>query len=144
MDLKDFVKETVASIAEATTELQDELAEHGVIINPPRTDANNGDAFDPKATIKPKLTIIDVQFDVAVSASSETSGGGGAKLKVFSVGVDGKAEHAKSSEQISRINFKLPISLKPSSAEAEVADNYEKVREKQRAATQARRTSRRF
>ena len=38
MDLKEFIKETITSIAEATSELQAELDAIGIIINPPTKD----------------------------------------------------------------------------------------------------------
>jgi len=48
-----------------------------------------------------------VDFDVSVSA--ETSGGAGAKLKVFGVGVEGGGERRTGSEN--RISFSVPVRL---------------------------------
>jgi hypothetical protein len=59
-----------------------------------------------------------VEFDVAVSATSESAGGGKAALKILSVeaGVDGT--HKRGNEEVSRVKFSIAITLSPSNAEA--------------------------
>ncbi len=52
-------------------------------------------------------TVTRVDFDVSVSA--ESSGGGGAKLKVFGIGIEGGKESKAGSEN--RISFSVPVRL---------------------------------
>ncbi len=60
----------------------------------------------------------NVSFDVAVTASSEKSGGAKAGIRVMSIEVGAKGDKTVSAEQVSRVSFKIPITLKPSSHEA--------------------------
>ncbi len=124
MDLKDFIKETIASIATASSELQDELSDQEIIINPPVTSRDHDDSFVVGSAAQPRRSIISVQFDVAVTAASETTGEGGAKLKVWEIGVGAEGSHSRTSEQVSRIQFRVPMSLKPSREELEMLDRY--------------------
>lgn len=50
-------------------------------------------------------TVVD--FDIAVTVSSELSGGGGLKIPVFSATAEGK--HL--SETVSRVKFSVPVSF---------------------------------
>lgn len=120
MDLKEFIKETITSIAEATHELQGELSKIDVIINPPSSHSDVSDRAvdvdDEGSTLRP---LVNVDFDVAVTVGKETSGGGKAGLKIASFEVGGKGEHSRATEQISRVSFKIPMTLSPSFSEGE-------------------------
>ena len=116
MDLKDFISETITGIVEATSQLQEAYENAGVLINPP-VSVQERDLYEEGSTAHTYRRVEVVEFDVAVSASRETGGGGKAGLKILSVeaGVDGK--HASKSENVSRVRFAIPIALKPSNAE---------------------------
>lgn len=129
MDLKDFIKETVSSIAVATDELQDELLPRGVIVNPP-VGQREGEikAIDVESTFTTLRPLVEVSFDVAVTVGSETSGEGKAGLKIASFEVGGKGGHSKASEQVSRVQFKIPLALSPSDLEKKNLDLAERER----------------
>ncbi len=131
MDIKDFIKETVGAIAEATSELQSEYEETGTIINPPVSNQER-DLFEEGGTGSTYRRVEVIDFDIAVTASGETGGGGKAGLKILSVeaGMDGK--HTQRNEEISRVKFSIPVSLPPSNAESlnrEKAEQHRKVTE---------------
>lgn len=120
MDLKDFVKTSIKDIATASQELQTELAETGVLVNPPVSSMQK-DIFEEGNVGCTWRQIRDVDFDVAVVASS--AGGGKAALKVWSVEISGGADGAH--ETSSRLRFSIPIALPASQSEKE---NQEKRR----------------
>lgn len=114
MDLKDFIKETISSISEATAELQVSLGSLGVILNPP-VDAEDGNVY--RAGSKHTYSRIQtIEFDVAVTASADTSGGAKGGLKVLSFEFGAEGTHSRQSEQVSRVKFGIPLVLPPSSA----------------------------
>ena len=117
MDIKDFIKEAIGAIAEATIELQTEYEETGTIINPP-VSVKERDLYEEGGVGSTYRRVEVIEFDIAVTASGETAGGGKAGLRILSVeaGVDGK--HSQQSEEASRVKFSVPVSLSPSGAEA--------------------------
>ncbi|MCA3451930.1 MAG: hypothetical protein INF92_16535 [Rhodobacter sp.] len=116
MDLRDFIKETISAIVTATVELQSELESTGVIINPP-VSVTARELYEEGSTSHTSRRIEIVDFDVAISAAAETSGGGKAVLRILSIeaGADGK--HQRTSEEVSRVRFSIPLTLAPSKAE---------------------------
>jgi hypothetical protein len=118
MDLKDFIKETVSAIVSATTELQQELALTGAIINPP-TSGNTNMTFEKNSAFHTLRKVEIVDFDVAVTAKSETSGEAKAGVSILMVEIGGKADHGKATENASRVRFQIPIVLPPSPEEDE-------------------------
>lgn len=116
MELKDFIKETITAIAEATTELQAELGPKGVLINPP-TNGHDQNAFvegDDRYHHRP---VRDVEFDVALTVEKAGGGGAGfkAKIAIFEASVDGEA--SASSQEVSRLKFTVPLALKATEEE---------------------------
>ncbi|SHI42682.1 hypothetical protein SAMN04488012_101328 [Palleronia salina] len=122
MDLKDFVKETISSIVEATNELQDEWGDQGVIVNPPVSTLAPG-TYKQNSSTHTFRAIQTIKFDVAVTASSQTGGGGkvGVKVWVFEAGTEG--EHARHHEEVSRVQFEVPLTLRPSETETTNRDH---------------------
>ena len=128
MDLKEFITETITGIIEATNELQEKWSDDGVIVNPP-VDSKQSNLFKEGGTGHVYRQIQNVSFDVAVTAATETGGGGKAGLKVFSaeVGVDGT--HTRQNEEVSRVQFSIPLTLRASVAESEHRKQRRKVSE---------------
>ena len=109
MDLKEFIKETIAGIIEATNELQDDWKENGVVVNPP----------EPGGYVSQRPTQ-QIDFDVAVTAANDTEGGGKGALKVFSSELSASGKRAAHHEEVSRVKFSIPVQLRcdvPSAAE---------------------------
>lgn len=66
MELKDFIKDTIKAIAEATTELQDELGPQGILVNPPTNGRDQSVFVECDERFYHRL-IKDVEFDVALT-----------------------------------------------------------------------------
>jgi hypothetical protein len=118
MDLKDFIKETVSAIVSATVELQQALAPTGAIINPP-TSGNADMTFEMNSAFHTLRKVEVVDFDVAVTAKSETSGEAKVGVSILMVEIGGKADHGKATENANRVRFQIPIVLPPSPEEGE-------------------------
>lgn len=129
MDLKDFIKETVKAITTATHELKAELAEIGAIINPP-TNNNANDTYELGGPSHTYRRVQNVEFDVALTTSSSTSGGGKAGVRVFVLEATADAAHARTNEQVSRVKFVVPLALPPSEQEEANRDAQKLQREK--------------
>jgi hypothetical protein len=116
MDLKDFIKETISAIVESTKELQAQFEHAGVIVNPP-VSIKEPNLYEHENTAHRYRRVETIEFDVAVTAATESSGGAKAGLKIFSaeVGADGK--HARNREEVSRVKFSIPIVLSPADVE---------------------------
>jgi hypothetical protein len=139
MDLREFIEETIQGIVGATISLQANLEEKGVIINPP-VSPEFKEFYQHGARSHTFRKITSVEFDIAVTAGSETGGSGKAGLKVFSIveaGAEGK--HMRSSEEVSRVRFSLPIVLSPAAVEQENVQASSSHRAAQRKSSQERR-----
>ena len=101
MELKDYVAEALGQILSGISEAQ--RKEHGTHINA----ANFGIPQGLKVFNSNIGTFTIVDFDIAVSA--ETSGGGGANLKVFGIGAEAAAEHKAG--RANRLTFSVPVRL---------------------------------
>lgn len=137
MELKDFIKDTIRAIAEATTELQDELSPKGILLNPP-TNGHDQAVFvegDKRYHHRP---VKDVEFDVALTVGKTGSGGAGAKVNIaiFEANVGG--EIAGSSQQVSRLKFSVPLALRATSEEVINRAEAEKERNRPLGATSGR------
>jgi hypothetical protein len=117
MNLKEFIEETISAIVEATTSLQTKFEAQGTIINPP-VSVTERDLYEVGSSSHRYRRVETVEFDVAVTAASETGSGGRAGLKIFSAeaGVEGKRTNA--SEEVSRVKFAIPLVLSPAASEA--------------------------
>jgi hypothetical protein len=51
----------------------------------------------------------EVKFDVAVTATSKTEGGGGGGIRVIALDISAKAGHSVENSTVSRISFSVPI-----------------------------------
>lgn len=118
MELKNFIVGTISAIADATSELQASYESQGVIINPPSAQSGS-DVFQPGSTNYTMRRVQKVVFDVAITAGTSTSGAGGGGIKVWSAEIGGRAEHSVNDEKVSRVQFEIPITLKPSRYEEE-------------------------
>lgn len=102
MELKEFIKGVLSDIANAVKESQEELKEIAVV-NPPNNVSTH--PMGGKVSSYDKHTI---DFDIAVSASSEKDKGVG--IKVFSA-IGGEMASNSTSQEYSRIKFSIPVYL---------------------------------
>lgn len=96
MNLQDFIKETLVEIMQGVRDAQQEIGAN-----------TSGEPATVTGTIVGSNVLQQVDFDVAVTTTSES--GGGAKVSVLGIGagMDGKS----STEAVSRIKFSVPIKL---------------------------------
>jgi len=126
MDLEGFIKQTIRGIAGATATLQEELEGKGVIVNPPADRNLDLGTVNLDAKEAHLIRVQSVEFDVAVTASSEGAVNGGVKVKVIAFEVGADAKHGRSAEQVNRVRFSIPLALPPSKAGENNREEYEK------------------
>ena len=117
MDLKEFISETISAIADATSELQAKYETEDVIINPPSAQSG-GEVFQLESANYTMRRVQNIAFDVAVTAASEGKGGAKAGIKVLSIEIGADGAKSVKAEQVSRVSFQIPVTLKPSKQEA--------------------------
>ncbi len=111
MELKEFIVNALTDITEAVKECQGKVA-NGAIFAPTNT------KYDNKInTPNGELTVSEVSFDVAVSASSENtdgvSGGGGINVLSLNFGAKASSEDKAVEATTSRIKFSIPVIYPP-------------------------------
>jgi hypothetical protein len=116
MELKEFIKGTIASIVEATSELQNEFEAEGILINPPSAQSGS-DVYQPGSKNYTFRRVKDIEFDVAVTTSDETAQSAKAGIKVFAAELGGTGKKLKGTENVSRVRFSIPLTLKPTKEE---------------------------
>lgn len=106
MELKDFIKATIRDISEAVTELNEEMNESGLLVNPmPEVTKREAEtAFDGRV-------IQQIEFNVSVTTSESTEKGGGLKVYVANADLNKLSGH----EATSTISFHIKVAL-PASA----------------------------
>ncbi|MET4102512.1 hypothetical protein ABIE58_001946 [Roseovarius sp. MBR-78] len=107
MDLKEFIKETVSGICNASSELEDEGL-YGAILNPP-TDRIRSTVYEEGGAEYIYRRVESIEFDVAVTVEEETQKEGKAGLKVFSSEVGGGATKGNRNEIASRVKFTMSL-----------------------------------
>ena len=110
MDLKEFTKQTLIQIVEGSEEANRELAFKGAYI--PYTNLQNCNKAYSVDEDRVSRLVIDVDFDVAITASESEGANGGAGLKVVGLFKAGGSVESKTENQtISRIKYSLPLVL---------------------------------
>ena len=137
MELKEFIKNSIIAIADATNELQNELGKEDIIINPPVSAFLDREDVVELGAAYTGRRVKDLNFDVAIS--SETTKDGGARIAVLAAKVGGKLEDISSS--VSRLHFSVPISLPPSQMELDNLNEQSRIDEEITLANQYIRTS---
>jgi hypothetical protein len=120
LDLQEFIHETISASVRATSNLQVDLEHLGVAVNSPVSSYESERGFFEDGGAGHTLRRIEIgEFDVAVTAASETAGGGKAGLKFFAAeaGAGAEGRHGRRNEEVSPVRFSVPIALPPSNAE---------------------------
>ena len=115
MELKQFITEALRDITDAVKDCQQNVG-NGAIFAP--TNADGGTVIRAK---QGNLTVSSVEFDVAVTASSENtdgiSGGGGINVLGMQFGAKGNNEDKVAEATTSRIKFAIPVVYPPTDVE---------------------------
>ncbi len=113
MDLKDFIQSAVSQIVEGMVAAQAAAATHGATLNPALEPGGKGNAGQAASGAR----VSNIAFDVAVTAVEDAGAEGGTTLRVAGAGAD---LHAKG-EQVTRLQFSLPIALPEARAKRPMA-----------------------
>lgn len=113
MELDEFISTTVKSIIKSINDSKEYAEANGAIINPIIME-HNYDAYHSiwrKDGKDGRRGLTKIDFDVAVTASSEEGNkvGGGIKVQVFSLGAS--STETEKNQTISRIKFSLDVAL---------------------------------
>lgn len=111
MDLKDFTKQTLLQIVEGTNEANEVISGCGAFI--PYTNINgNGKklwAYDDEECAR---YVLEVDFDVAITAIEAEGKNGGTSLKVASlINVGAGIDNMMENQTVSRVKYTLPLVL---------------------------------
>ena len=113
MELKDFIKDTIASISEAILESQKELSTKGVLVNPElySTSDNGVKSFGRFKNLN-KRHLQTLEFDVLVGIDSENGGKKGGNIKVASfIDIGASKTNVSATSNQSRIKFEIPVAF---------------------------------
>lgn len=109
MELKDFIKEAISSIAKGISESQKELGELGVIVNPERLGTGKSGKHLKADGWR---YVQELEFEVNVSIENQKSskaGGGLTVLGVANLGANVKSETGVSNTN--KLKFKVPVAF---------------------------------
>ena len=111
MDLKEFTKQTLLQIVEGTGEANEAISSSGAFIPYTNIGGNCKRAWAYDEDRCPRY-LLEVDFDVAITAIESDGKNGGASLKVASMinvggGIDTKIEN----QTVSRVKYTLPLVL---------------------------------
>lgn len=110
MELKNFVKDTIIQICQGVQEAQGEVNSLGGYVNPAMYGVNGNPSHF--ATLSQGEGVFMVDFDVAVKVSEIDKKNGQAKISVASVlNLGGGADNTTSNSSVTKIAFKVPLSL---------------------------------
>ena len=110
MDLKEFTKETLVQIVQGVNEANIELKEHNAYITRDIQKSTTGDSYVDRSGHYTHAVNID--FDVAVTATevNDTKGGGGIKVvQLFQAGLE--TSKSIENQSVSRIKYSIPLVL---------------------------------
>ncbi|WP_133249162.1 trypco2 family protein [Abyssibacter profundi] len=115
MDLKDFVKDSLAQIAEGIIEANESLAHTDAIINPTAITVNSESSqayarTRPQARSDDRTRVVEkVDFDIAVTVHESEKTNAGIRVSVVSIGLGAGGESSALSGSNSRIKFTVPM-----------------------------------
>ena len=106
MELKEFIKSTITQLSEAVYELNDELKDKGVVVNPCSVANSSFDTLDFGGVI-----VSSVDFDLQVNTSEVKENSGKIGILASVVGIGASTKEGSNGNEASRIRFKLPVVL---------------------------------
>jgi hypothetical protein len=118
MDLKDFIQQTIVQISLAMEGANEELKDHGAIVNPRDVSPSQVDKYEiygfllkSEESHEYRRPVHLVRFDVAVTATDKegTKGGIGVVVGGLVLGSQGQSSAEASSH--SRLSFAIPVAF---------------------------------
>jgi hypothetical protein len=114
MQLDEFISETLKAIIKGTKDSQEFAKENRAVVNPQIIGPSGGTKYIRMDRDENNSIISDIDFDVAVTASSKQESGIGGGINVLSINLRGKKEETDLHQTVSRIKFTITVAL-PSS-----------------------------
>jgi hypothetical protein len=114
MQLDEFISETLKAIIKGTKDAQDFAKENRGIVNPRVRVGPSATRFVRIESDEESSVISDIEFDVAVTASTKQESGISGGINVLSINLGGKKEDTDLHQTVSRIKFTITVAL-PSS-----------------------------
>ncbi|MCL1643659.1 hypothetical protein M2T61_18565 [Elizabethkingia anophelis] len=113
MELKDFIKETLSSIAEGVEESKTIYSKKGGRVNPKDFNLASGNlSYIKSAPGRSDGNIVTlVDFEVALTNENKSDNTGGIGVLFGAVNIGGKTENVNLENQLTRIKFTIPIVL---------------------------------
>lgn len=106
MDLKEFTKQTLVQIVEGVKEANEEFQDGAYV--PYLVPHNTKGRY----IYEDGANVVDIDFDVAITATETEGANGGGGLKVASfLNIGGALESKTENQTISRIKYTLPLVL---------------------------------
>lgn len=110
MTIQEFVETAVGDFIDGLSSLRTKFPDHDIATHI-QLDSRGSQGFMP---LMGGYTASVIDFDLAVTVTSETSAKGGGKINVLSLGAAGSEMQAsKGNEFSSRVKFRIPVSLEP-------------------------------
>ena len=110
MDLKEFTKETLVQIVQGVNDANELLTEHNAYVTRDIQKSTTGDSYVDHSGHYTHA--VNIEFDVAVTATevNDTKGGGGIKVvQLFHAGVE--TSKSIENQSVSRIKYSIPLVL---------------------------------
>lgn len=102
MELKDFIKATIKDISNAVTELNEEMSDKGLLVNPIPENHQDGMVYSQDGRWLQKI-----DFNVSVTTSENSTKEGGLRICVAKAGISENATN----EAISSLHFYITVAL---------------------------------
>lgn len=107
MELKEFIKSAITQLSEAVYELDDELKDKGVVVNPCYAENTNFETIDNSEGV----IVSSVEFDLQVSTSEIKENSGKIGVLASVVGIGASTKEGSNGNEANRIRFRLPVVL---------------------------------
>ena len=102
MELKDFIKTAIKDISDAVTELNEEMSDNNLIVNPIPDNHESGMVYTEDGR-----WVQRIDFDLSVATSEKTEAGGGVKIHVIKAGLNNET----STESTNSLHFHITVAL---------------------------------
>ena len=110
MELAEFITSSLTQLTTGIVNASESVEGAGGVVNPSTRVRPEGRSFPGPIGMLP---IIDLEFDVAVSASEKEGSKAGLGVVVAAITLGGSTRSETGDEQVSRLRFTIPMVLPP-------------------------------
>ena len=117
MDLENFVASSLAQIARAIKQAQEDAASTGAWINPAGAGLPGRDSIPVEIEAGIFAWVHNVEFDVALTVNDTQEANAGAKVQIFAASLGGGGAVKYENNAVSRVKFSVPVVWPPTRRE---------------------------